>query len=92
MGQTLKPLRIYVTDRSYLEWEQFKDLAAKGHLVRYVNLKSNTLLMGPGCHRLLPGMESYVDLCLTSARRTYVPTVKPKPSKKARRARKEVGG
>ena len=87
MGQTPKPMRVYVTERSMLEWEYFRELRAKGNLVKAVSLKPNTLLMGPGCHRLLLGMESYAEEAVKSARKVYVPVVSPKKKKKGKQVK-----
>ena len=87
MGQTPKPMRLYVTDKEMLEWDVFKELSAKGNLVKQITLKANTLVLGPGCHRLLKGMEKYVEVAIKSARQVYVPVVKaskPKPPKKTK--------
>ena len=92
MGQTPKPMRVYVTERGMLEWEYFKELAEKGNLVKAISLKPNTLLLGPGCHRLLPGMEKYAEVAIKSARQSYVVQAKSvKPKVKKVKAKKEVG-
>lgn len=79
MGQTPKPMRVYVTERGMLEWEYFRELKEKGNLVKCLTLCPNTLLMGPGCHRLLPGMEKYAEAAVKAARTQY--QVVPKPLK-----------
>lgn len=92
MGQTPKPMRLYLTDKEMLEWDVFKELQEKGNLVKTITLKSNTLILGPSSHRVLKGMEKYVEVAIKSARQTYVPVVKaskPKPPKKAK-VKKEV--
>ena len=94
MGQTPKPMRVYVTERGMLEWEYFRELKEKGNLVKCVTLRPNTLLMGPGCHRLLPGMEKYAEVAVKAARTQYqvVPKPsKPKPKVKKTRTKKEGG-
>ncbi len=80
-------MRLYLTDKEMLEWDVFKELSAKGNLVKPITLKANTLVLGPGCHRLLRGMEKYVEVAIKSARQQYVPVVKaskPKPPKKTK--------
>ena len=92
MGQTPKPMKLYLTDKEMLEWDVFKELQATGNLVKLIGLKANTLILGPGCHRLLKGMEKYVEVAIKSARQVYVPAVKvskPKPPKKTK-VKKEV--
>ena len=92
MGQTPKPMRLFVTDKEMLTWDVFQELQAKGNLVKLIGLKANTLILGPGCHRLLKGMEKYVEVAIKSARQVYVPVVKaskPKPPKKTK-VKKEV--
>ena len=92
MGQTPKPVRVYVTERGMLEWDYFKELAEKGNLVKCLTLRPNTLLMGPGCHRLLPGMEKYAEVAIKSARQQYTPVLKPvKPKVKKTKVKKEGG-
>ncbi len=92
MGQTPKPMRVYVTERGMLEWEYFQELQTKGNLVKVISLKPNTLLLGPGCHRLLPGMEKYAEVAIKSARQSYVVQTKPvKPKVKKVKVKKEVG-
>ncbi len=87
MGQTPKPMRLYVTEKEMLEWDVFQELAAKGNLVKAVNLKPNTLVLGPGAHRLLKGMEKYVEVAIKAARVHYTPrvsisSISPKKNKK----------
>ena len=87
-------MRVYVTERGMLEWDYFKELAEKGNLVKCLTLRPNTLLMGPGCHRLLPGMEKYAEVAVKAARTQYqvVPKpLKPKPKKaKATKVKKAL--
>ena len=85
-------MRVYVTERSMLEWEYFRELRAKGNLVKAVSLKPNTLLMGPGCHRLLMGMEKYAEVAIKSARQQYVPVLKPVKQKVKKTKVKKEGG
>ena len=54
--------------KGMLEWEYFRELKEKGNLVKCLTLRPNTLLMGPGCHRLLPGMEKYAEVAIKAAR------------------------
>ncbi len=82
MGKSPKPINIYVTDRSYLEWDVLKELHEKGNQTRAIQLKPNTLILGPMCHRLLPGMEKYVEVALKSARQNWTPVISMKPSTK----------
>ena len=92
MGQTPKPMRLYLTDKEMLTWDVFQELKAKGNFVRTISLKSNTLILGPCAHRVLKGMEKYVEVAIKSARQQYVPVVKvskPKPPKKVK-VKKEV--
>jgi len=85
-------MRVYVTERGMLEWEYFKELAQKGNLVKCMTLRPNTLLMGPGCHRLLPGMEKYAEVAIKSARQTYVVQAKPVKLKVKKTKVKKEGG
>ena len=91
MGKSPKPINIYVTDRSYLEWDILKELHAKGNPVRAIQLKPNTIVLGAQVHRLLPGMEKYVEVAIKAARTTWTPIVntarstpKPKRTKKVK--------
>ena len=81
MGQTPKPVNLYVTDKEMLGRDELKELAAKGNTVKLIRLKPNTLMIGPSCHRVLKGMERYLELIIKAARQTYVPQVKVKPLK-----------
>ena len=96
MGKSPKPINIYVTDRSYLEWAIFQELHAKGNPVRAIQLKPNTIVLGAQVHRLLPGMEKYVDVAIKSARIGWTPTVtpsrppQPKRTPKPRKAKSTV--
>ena len=80
-------MRLFVTDKEMLTWDVFQELQAKGNLVKAITLKSNTLILGPSAHRILRGMEKYVEVAIKSARQVYVPVVKvsrPKPAKKTK--------
>lgn len=92
MGQTPKPMRLYLTDKEMLEWDVFKELQEKGNLVKTISLKSNTLILGPSAHRILRGMEKYVEVAIKSARQMYTPVLKaPKPkAPKKVKAKKEA--
>lgn len=90
MGQTPKPVNLFVTDKEMLEWDELKELAAKGNTVKYVKLKSNSMMIGPMCHRVLPGMGRYLELIIKAARQVYVPQVKPPKPKKVKQPKPKV--
>ena len=76
MGQTPKPMRVYVTERGC--WNGILSRVEREKPVEmHLTLRPNTLLMGPGCHRLLPGMEKYAEVAVKAARTQYTPVLKP---------------